>query len=366
MSLLDAADSLKRPAETIERWETGAGAPTYRQLEQVARVYKRPVAVFFFPAPPAEVPLKKRFRTLPAAEVDRLHPDTLYALREARSWQIALPELTTGIGDLPVPLPVRLQARETDDLSILATRVRTSLGVSIGQQALWRSNADAINGWRSALEANGVFIFKRPFKQKDVSGFCLDDQRFPIIVLNNGTAHARQVFTLFHELGHLLFGVSGITGRTDPDLNSLDPESRTTEIACNRFAAEFLLPAASFPWGVFADSELGSAVPDVAVQFRVSREVVLRRLLDSERISQATYEQMVEGWAQDYFGGPAGGGGGSYYANQGTYWSDTFLRAAFYQYHAGNITVGDLADRLGMKAETVTRFEDYLLKRTAG
>ena len=37
----------------IDQWETGQSYPTYAQLEALANRLKVPIAVFFFPEPPA-------------------------------------------------------------------------------------------------------------------------------------------------------------------------------------------------------------------------------------------------------------------------------------------------------------------------
>jgi hypothetical protein len=89
--------------------------------------------------------------------------------------------------------------------------------------------------------------------------------------------------------------------------------------------------------------------------------VILRRLLDHGRISQATYEAKTSEWDEDYFRGGPQGTGGSYYANQGTYLSEGFVNLAYFQYHAGRIGVGDLADYLGIKARNLGRFEEFIL-----
>ncbi len=44
----------KKPSD-IEAWENGNTSPTYIQLEKLAyQIYKRPIALFFFPEPPEE------------------------------------------------------------------------------------------------------------------------------------------------------------------------------------------------------------------------------------------------------------------------------------------------------------------------
>ena len=97
-SVEDVAQRMKKDSSDIEAWETGAGAPTYIQLETLAYdIYKRPLAIFYFPEPPQEEQPQRRFRRLPEEELATLEPDTLYALREARARQLDLMELTGGI-----------------------------------------------------------------------------------------------------------------------------------------------------------------------------------------------------------------------------------------------------------------------------
>src|SRR5690349_10992434 len=93
LSLEAAAGAIGRTAEVLAAWESGDAAPTYRQLADLAhRVYKRPVAVFFFPSPPTEAVIASEFRTLPESEREGFAPDTLFALREARAWQMSAPD----------------------------------------------------------------------------------------------------------------------------------------------------------------------------------------------------------------------------------------------------------------------------------
>jgi transcriptional regulator with XRE-family HTH domain len=98
LSLAAVAAHFKKAHETIAGWESGTETPTFRQLELLAeRLYKRPLAIFFFPSPPEEEDPGSRFRTLPQSELDALEPDTRYALREALAFQESIRELTSGI-----------------------------------------------------------------------------------------------------------------------------------------------------------------------------------------------------------------------------------------------------------------------------
>jgi transcriptional regulator with XRE-family HTH domain len=48
----EVAKRLKVSKERLAEWETGAGRPSIPQAEKLAGLYKRPLAVFYMPAPP--------------------------------------------------------------------------------------------------------------------------------------------------------------------------------------------------------------------------------------------------------------------------------------------------------------------------
>ena len=98
MPLEDVAIRMKKDAETIEDWESGTRSPTYVQLEKLAyQVYKRPIAVFFFPQPPEEADPQNSFRTLPESVVSQLSPRFLHLFRQAQAMQANLDELNDGL-----------------------------------------------------------------------------------------------------------------------------------------------------------------------------------------------------------------------------------------------------------------------------
>ena len=78
------------------------------------------------------------------------------------------------------------------------------------------------------------------------SGFCLYDEDFPIIYVNNTTAKTRQIFTLFHELAHLLFHTSGVDTQGDGFVNELAGDNQRIEVICNRMTACLLVPEETF------------------------------------------------------------------------------------------------------------------------
>lgn len=364
LSVQDVADRLGRDPSVIEGWEAGASAPTYGQLEKLAEaIYRRPVALFFLPEPPDEAPLRSEFRTLPDADLNGLGADTRFALRDAHAFQASLRELTGGENPAPRRILDDMRPASGESMLALAVRTREYLGVSLAEQQRWGSTEVAMSNWRAALEAVGVFVFKRSFREREISGFCLHDTDFPLIVINNTTSFSRQIFTLFHELAHLLVGISSIT-KEDPSLLArFAPADRQLEMACNQFAAEILVPESSVHWRDFRTATAASFIDSTARLYSVSREVILRRLRDRGLLSAQQYGEFVETWAEEPVRDGGGGSGGSYYATQSAYLSKAFLNLAFAQFRAGRISLPDMSEHLRMRARNVLKFEDYLFSR---
>lgn len=368
LSVEDVAHKLKRPPEEVIAWESEDGvSPTYAQLESLAyKVFKRPLAIFFLPAPPDEVPPAREFRTLPDADMKTLHADTYVQVRKAHAFQITLKEVFDGKNPsvkqithqapLDIQQPVETQARA----------VRAALGISLEDQLGWKSDELALKRWREAVEANGIFVFKAPFKQKDISGFCLLDADFPLIYLNNSTTKTRQIFSLLHELAHLLLKVNGISKFEPSYMSRLPAAERRIEQFCNKVAAEILIPSDDFGKQIAgvpgnAESAQDHLYANLASRYGVSREAILRRLLDLKRVSQAFYEQKAKFWASQ----KKAASGGDWYASQNTYLSDRFAQEVIGRHYRNQISVEQASEYLGIKAKNFAGLEQRILQGAA-
>ena len=123
----------------------------------------------------------------------------------------------------------------TDDVDDIARTVREYLGVPLEVQFAWADANIALKNWRRAFFEAGVYVFKDQFRAEGFSGFCLYHNEFPIIYVNNTTTTTRQIFTLFHELAHLLFHTSGVDTPNDDYIEALPRNDRQIEVICNLF-----------------------------------------------------------------------------------------------------------------------------------
>jgi Zn-dependent peptidase ImmA (M78 family) len=363
-SLADVACTLKKTADEIEAWENGSKAPTYVQLEELAyEIYKRPLAMFFLPAPPQESKPVSDFRTLPEEELLELLPDTYLNIRRARAYQVALKELFGARNPAPSPIWSNITLSERISIEEQAAQVRAFLDISLETQKKWSDDDMALKQWRSAIERAGVFVFKNAFKQNSISSFCLNDEQFPIIYLNNSTTKTRQIFSLFHELAHVLLRMNGLTKFDEDYIKRLPQREQGIEKFCNEFAAEILIPEADF--AEQADSLSGNIekaadgiCEHLAKLYCVSREAILRRFLNRDEISSSFYKNKASFWEGQQK--MKNDGGGNYYHTQKTYLSDSFLREVFNRFYRQQITKNEAAEFLDIKPGNFNALEEKI------
>ncbi len=363
MSPEDVAGKLKVKsvsAETVAEWESGGSAPTYPQLERIAKMLRRPIAVFFFPSPPAEPGPKEKFRSLPEGYAEETPTRMRFLVRDGLFMQINLRELLGEVNPSEKKIFEDIKANDNVSVARLAARVREYMGISLQNQFAWDSDDDALKAWRRALEECGLWIFKDAFGEEGYCGFCLHDKQFPVIYVNNSRPKTRQIFTLFHELAHLLRGKGGVDMRQSA-MPELSNPYRREEVFCNAFAGAMLVPDRGFPADVRNPDD--RHVEGLANKYKVSREVILRRYRDKNLVTSEEYQNRVTAWSDKRPPKNQPPGGGDYYATLRSYLGEKYLRAAFQQYHRQKINKRELAEYLGVKTQSLDTLEGYALER---
>ena len=343
----------------IASWESGDDAPSYPQLERLADKFKIPVAVFFFPEPPDLPPIEESFRTLGTDQFEQIPTRIRLLLLKARTLQMSLEELNLGRNQAPRLITRDLCFRPHDDVNLIATKLRDYLNIPLEVQYSWKDTDIALENWRQALINVGIYVFKDQFRQDGFSGFCLYDDEFPIIYVNNTTTKTRQIFTLFHELAHLIFHTSGVDTYDDNYIDGLPTDDRLIEIICNRLAAQLLVPEDAFEQAFGDSSPTEATATKLARQFSVSRELIFRKFLDRELISQEEYESAARHWTAQ----TNPGSGGNHYYTKIAYLGPEYINLAFQRYYQNQINVEQLADYLDTKPRNITRLEEYISRR---
>jgi Zn-dependent peptidase ImmA (M78 family) len=358
----DAAARIKKTVEVIKEWESGLTAPSYSVLEKLAyEVYKRPVAVFFFPAVPEEQNTRAEFRTLPKEIVDTMPSSIIKMYRKAKTFQLNLAELYKNKRPVSNSLLDQCKLDYRSNVKNLAAEIRGLLGIDLAQQRVWNSADIAIKVWRDAFFQKGIFVFKEAFFNDEYSGLCVYNQDYPAILINNTMPKTRQIFTMFHELGHLLFNSGGVDLPAETFAERLSGDYLRLEQKCNEFAGELLFPEHEFLSLGMSFSE--DTVIELAKLYKVSREVVLRKYLNTRQIDTGMYKQFTDKWSREFFSQRSSkkADGGNAYLTRKAYLGEAYIDLAFGRYFQGQISMEHLAGYLGVKVKNLSTFEGYAL-----
>ena len=355
------ATALKKDVSIVNDWESGERALTYVQLEKLADKYKRPIAIFFFPEPPEERNIAENI-ALRSSDNDPLEPRIHILLRQAYARQLSLMELNFSTNPSEKKIFRDLHARLGDSVPALAQQTRSYLGITVSTQVSWNTTAEALENWRDRIEEAGIFVFKEAFQDDSVDGFCLVHDEFPVIYLNNSKPPVRQIFSLFHELAHLLLGENDVT-------RGISREGGEIEMFCDQFAAEFLVPSDDLKTRLDFSFYDNDAIEELADYYKVSRPVILLKLVGKGILTQENYWQKIDQWTEEYEhhlkkkADNKTPSGGSYYNTLAAYLGYRFMELAFGKYRQGYCSIEQLAEHLSVKVKHLPQLEDRLLRR---
>jgi len=214
-------------------------------------------------------------------------------MRRAMRVQALATELTEMEGVEREPLPNIGSASLNHDPEMIAAGERERVAVTVDDQLRFRSPYEAFDKWREALESFDIVVYQTKMPPEEVRGFSLLNHMLPTIVVSRSDAIAARIFTLFHEYAHLLLGVSGICIPNE-SLHD-DAGAQQIERFCDHFAGAFLVPRNALEEDEHARliNRLSyvddSCLRELTQRFKVSRQVILRRLLFCDLISRQEY-----------------------------------------------------------------------------
>lgn len=307
MDAAQAARKIGRTEEELLAWEdeNDESLPTLPQARKAAEVYKRPLALFYFPEPPQEFSVLKDFRRVPEDESEAFTPELTFLIRQAQSRQEWMSEFLQSSG-API-LDFVNSAKMGDDHQELADRIRQKLGITPDDTQRTPTLDDALRHWIARTEEIGIFVSRvgklsgQNFSTQEARGFVLSDPYAPFIFLNDNDAKAAQLFTLAHKMVHLWIGESGISNLENN--GPIRTAEDRVEVFCNKVAAEILAPKDFFlpRWEALdPDETLEERIAQLSSLLKVSRIVVARRLLDLRKMNQVAYVELVDRYREEW------------------------------------------------------------------
>lgn len=359
-----AAKKLKMSDEKLQSWEAGESRPTIKQLRHMARVYRQSFAVFYLPEPPITLqPTIRDYRRFPGPVPSELPFDVNFEIRFALDRREIILELLEEASE-SIP-GFELEGSLKDDPESLGASVRDALVVSYDEQSKLREARLSFNYWRTILESAGILVFQAADAELPaMRGFSLSLFPMPIVVVNRKDSYTGRVFTMLHELAHIILRTSGICDLDDRPGRA--PEEEQTEVFCNHFAGACLVPAANLlSEEIVSGAKEGhewtdEEISQLSVRYGVSREVILRRLLILDRTSEDFYQDKRQDLLDEYRLLPKKGGWVHPATNAVSTAGKPFVRLVLDAFGAGRITASDVADYLGVRLKHLGSVEQAL------
>ena len=358
LSIKDVANKLKESENTINNWEGGSKKPNFFQIEKLASLYKRPLAVFLLSEPPQEPPLPEDYRTDLSIKHKPLSSKTLLAIRKARRLQASAIELNEELGN-PIR-PISIKTTLSEDPEIVAEKVRDKIVSKDFNISLFKNSDEAFEAWKKLLEDNGVLVFQISIQQREIKGFSFIEGASPTIIVNKMDEANSRIFSLFHELAHILLNESGICDMIE------DAHSPNIEKFCNHFAGAFLVSAVKLlsrtlvKQNKFSDAWENQTLKALANEFRVSKEVILRRLLILGKTTSLFYNKWREKNVKEYR--PFGRGGRNPVKTCIQERGEKYVSMVFSAYDQAKISTLDAADYLGVKIDQIPKVHELISK----
>ena len=350
----------------LEMWERGEARPTIRQIRKLANAYKRPVAIFYLPDPPHGFQAMRDFRRSPDHVSEEMSPELRLSIRVAQERRQIAYELADRLEY--VLSPIRIHARIHEESEQLGASIREFLGVSIEDQIKWPHGRIAFNNWRTAFEKRGLLVFQMyGVRVKEARGFSLNTEPMPVIAVNVKDSYPGRIFTLFHELVHILINNTGLCDLSEFRADSGDDPQ--VETFCNRVAGESLVPIPAIyheqtvqmhsKYTDWSDEEIDT----LSERFGVSREMLVRRLVLAGLADNDFYHSKRSQYQAEYEGAsraPASGGGPAPHVKTLSSLGSMFTNLVLQNFYRDNITASAVSDYLDMKLGHLGKLEAAL------
>ena len=353
-----AVESTGISASRLESLENGTKQPSLEELKAMSHTYKRTIATLLLQSPPQEKPLPKDRRTVNSKDIGKFHEKTILAVRKARALVNSLLELKSEEGISVKQFQYR--ANLEDSASNIAATLRKEW--TLNEISILKNSGNVLEAYIERIESLGVAVFQLSLTQDHLRGFSLVDEAMPIIAIKRGGEQVTaKIFTLFHELGHIILNEGGLC-----DI-SFDPTVQI-EKWCNAFAAEILMPSEELLKLNIVQEQISrnekiwskKDLIEVANYFHVGPLAILRRLLDHNLTTSAFYKEKHEAWNKPLFGRAKEPKGRNIAEETIKEKGRNYITLAFNAFDKNKIDLKDLSDFLGVKLSYIPKTRQLL------
>lgn len=276
------AKKMRVNEEKINEWEK-TGQLTYSQLTKLSELYKISLHLFFNGNNPVYEKDITDFRSQNNKSVE-ITPQIIFEIRNVKHKREILLDIEEEDEDFNIS-EFKLKDSHYENKNDIIKIIEKSLDLSNAKRTTY-----SLNHWIYFIEKLGVLVFQfYNISPKDLRGYAIYYDKLPIIGINHQETEDAKKFTLFHELTHLIIKKEGLSNLNSYYINN------QIEVECNAIAAESILPSNLIKEKVKNKSVdylmNDSYITNLSKNFKVSKEVIVRKFLTLNLISKDDYEK---------------------------------------------------------------------------
>jgi Zn-dependent peptidase ImmA (M78 family) len=273
------------PEGELQRELTRQPEPRQGLLNDIAKELALPAFVFFMSRAPSLHDVIPDFRSKNPSPSAKSR-ETIQSIQLAEAVQRVAVEGHV-VGTKPLP---NFHATKAEEVEEYALAMRVYFEITVDDQVSSRDAKAFYVLCRRKIEDKGIFVLQDSFPESDGSGFCLSHPLYPVIVINTKKqTRGRRLFTLAHELAHVLMQRSGIS---DPAISA-----NHIERLCNRFARSFLVPetflGALFKKGRPTNDPDLRDVASASRRLKISQQAAVLRLEELKLFKPGSHEKWL-------------------------------------------------------------------------
>lgn len=295
----EVAQFVKVTEEVVAGWEGGDDQPIGKgQLSRLAGLLNVPEYALFDDTYEDDLPQVYDYRSASerTAKLDEEAGRLISYLRDVQDYVKFLSaddSVRAAIGTKRLPSLVDISAEQG------AQAFSANLGFHQSHLKRLPYVFTAYEYLRRQIEKSNIIVLQSSVKDPALKGACLYDPEkiAPVVWVNTYEQnHNSRMFSLLHEVGHVLSGDSGISSTYEIDNNK--------EAFCNKFAANVLLPRREFSDAVArlgAGTDSNEVVNRLAKLFVSSKHAIVIRLVElgfAPRSFVANWLKQFEGVAR--------------------------------------------------------------------
>jgi len=276
-----AATRLKISLDDYRAFESSEHEVSIAEANKIAGIYKRNWTLFLLKKAPGIPNFGQDNRTANNKKT-ALGYLTFEAVEEAK---YTLDFIVSSAEDTTNNIP---QFDRASDPEVMAEKFREAIGVPADTNEKMPDAATTLNFWIERLGQIGINVSNYKLGEDDkVRAFSLFNQFKATIVLNSEETDKGKLFSLMHELGHILIRNTGVCDLSRDSIESF----------CNKFASHLLIPTARFIELVqkykVEDANADATSTSIARSLKVSKLAVLTRMLENDFIGSKCYDTLA-------------------------------------------------------------------------